>query len=85
MRNKNENKTSLGNHHFTSLYFTLSRQIRKTEDEIDEKLLREHAQGIQGHDGMCVHSELEYNHTADLEDGGAVFKKRKPRKDKNDK
>lgn len=58
---------------------------RNTEDEIDEKLLREHAQGIQRHDGTYLHSEHEYNHTADLEDGGTVFKKRKPRKYENDK
>ena len=82
-RYKNENETSFRKHYFTPLHFI--RGIRNAEDEIDEKLLREHAEGIQGHDGTCIYIKQQYNHTADHEDGGAVFKKRKPRKDKNDK
>ena len=82
-RYKNENETSFRKHYFTPLHFI--RGIRKAKCKVDEKLLREHAQGIQRYNGMCVHITQQYNHTTDHEDGGTIFKIRKPRKDENDK
>lgn len=58
---------------------------RNTEYEVDERILREDAWGIQRRNGTNIHCELEHDNTADHEDGGTIFKIRKPRKDKNDK